>query len=154
MEAYTKRREFLKNAAMATGVAALGSPQEFGVAESTAASAPILWQIGKTDGGCAEFALAPDAYKRFPQNFGSPDHAYYVGLSKPESDWPFILPGPLDTWGGSGDKGRWDQMNTLPIGFVLEQASVSGRCVLTIDLSDTAPEHPPAAAHSDQWRPV
>ncbi|MBI4658534.1 MAG: glycoside hydrolase family 92 protein [Verrucomicrobia bacterium] len=102
-----------------------------------------LWQIGQSDNRAAEFALAPTNHAQFLLHFGSPDHAYYVGLSKPESDWPYVLPGPFDEWAGSGQGGRWDQMNTLPIGFVLEQVSASGQCALTLDLCDTHPQRPP-----------
>jgi predicted alpha-1,2-mannosidase len=138
------RRKFLKNAAVVAGVATVGPSRELALAGSAKAeTVSALWQIGNSDGSFAEFALAPGDYRRFLQQFGSPDQAYYIGLSKPESAWPYVLPGPLDTWGGSGGNGRWDQMNTLPIGFVLEQAPASGRCVLTIDLCDTDPQHPP-----------
>jgi predicted alpha-1,2-mannosidase len=102
-----------------------------------------LWQIGRADHRGAEFALAPAKYKSFLENFGSPDRAYYVGLSTAANDWPYLLPGPLDGWGGSSGKGRWDQMNTLPIGFTLEQAPTEGECTLIIDLCDTHPANPP-----------
>ncbi len=55
-----------------------------------------LWQIGKADQSAAEFALAQNGYPQFLQQFGSPDHAFYVGLSDPARDWPCVLPGPLD----------------------------------------------------------
>ena len=104
---------------------------------------PTLWQIGRTDARAAQFALAPGDYARFLQDFGSSDRAYYVGLSKPESDWPYVLPGPLDGWGGSSGNGRWDQMNTLPIGFVLAQSATAGSCALILNIADTHPQHPP-----------
>ncbi len=102
-----------------------------------------LWQIGQKDQSPAEFALAPGDYAKFLQNFGKPENAYYVGLSKPGTDWPYVLPGPLDVWAGSSGNGRWDQMNTLAIGFVLAAAPSEGSCVLTLDLCDTHPERPP-----------
>lgn len=102
-----------------------------------------LWQIGRADASAAEFALSPTNYTAFLQQFGSPDHAFYVGVSQPDSDWPYVLPGPLDGWGGSSGHGRWDQMNTLPIGFVLAQAATAGDCALVLNIADTHPEHPP-----------
>src|ERR1017187_2496673 len=69
-----------------------------------------LWQIGLANHSGAEFALAPTNFGSFLQWFGGPDRAFYIGLSKPESDWPYLLPGPLDGWGGSSGNGRWDQM--------------------------------------------
>ena len=110
---------------------------------SLASHAETLWQIGETDRSAAEFALAPANYTAFLQQFGSPDRAYYVGISTPAGDWPYLLPGPLDGWGGSSGSGRWDQMNTLPIGFTLEQAPAAGPCALLVDLCDTRPSRPP-----------
>ena len=107
------------------------------------ATIPTLWQIGRTEGNAARFALAPGDYARFLESFGSPDHAYYIGLSKPERDWPCVLPGPVDGWGGSSGNGRWDQMNTLPIGFVLAQAATAGQCALILNIADTHPQSPP-----------
>ena len=60
-----------------------------------AASARVLWRIGKPDNNNAEFALAPGGYCRFQ------DDAYFlVGQSDPKRDWPYVHPGPLDTWAG------------------------------------------------------
>jgi predicted alpha-1,2-mannosidase len=112
-------------------------------AESSAEENRLLWQIGKTDQSCSEFALAPDGYTRFLEFFGKPDQAYYIGLSEAQTNWPYVLPGPLDAWAGCGDGGRWDQMNTLPIGFVLDQTTADGQCVFTIHVCDAHPDYPP-----------
>ncbi|MCX6916070.1 MAG: polysaccharide lyase family protein, partial [Verrucomicrobia bacterium] len=122
---------------------ALGCVLAANVAGRAAESLNPLWQIGQADHSGAEFALAPTNYSSFLERFGSPDRAYYIGLSKPESDWPYLLPGPLDGWGGSSGNGRWDQMNTLPVGFTLAQAPTAGQCALIIDLCDTRPGRPP-----------
>ncbi len=108
---------------------------------AAAAPANVLWQIGTPDHDDAEFALAPGGYADFLQHFGSPDHAYYIGISNPRSDWPYVLPGPWDRWAGSHN--RWDQMNTLPIGLVLDQVPTNGQCRLTIAFCDTQPKGPP-----------
>ncbi len=81
----------------------------------------MLWQIGKPDGRWADVVLAPGEYAWFLQQFGRSNHAYCTGLGKPEIDRPFVLPGPLDTWAGSSACVSWHQMNTRPIGFVLDQ---------------------------------
>ncbi|MGH7941052.1 MAG: GH92 family glycosyl hydrolase [Limisphaerales bacterium] len=106
-----------------------------------------LWQIGTLNTNDSEFALANGAYTNFIADFGSPDHAFYIGISDPQTQWPCILPGPVDVWAGSHYTRRngneWDQMNTLPIGFVLGHGSSKGDCVLTIALCDSSPKNPP-----------
>lgn len=66
------------------------------------AQTKLLWQIGKADNSAAEFALAPEAFKKFVEGFGGENAVYYVGYSKPSSHWSFVLPGPLDDWAGGG----------------------------------------------------
>ena len=122
---------------------ALGCLLAASVAANADEPANTRWQIGRADHSGAEFALAPTNYGSFLESFGSPDHAYYIGLSKPATDWPYILPGPLDGWGGSSGNGRWDQMNTLPVCFTLDQAPSAGQCALVVDLCDTRPGRPP-----------
>src|SRR5215469_7234080 len=106
-----------------------------------------LWQIGTLDTNDSEFALAHGDYANFQENFGSPDHAFYIGLSNPQTDWPCVLPGIVDGWAGSSVNPRngveWDQMNTLPIGFVLDHVSGDGDCVLTIAFCDSSRKNPP-----------
>ncbi|HEX3624967.1 MAG TPA: GH92 family glycosyl hydrolase [Verrucomicrobiae bacterium] len=116
-------------------------------ARARAGDDQTLWQIGTADKNDAEFALADGSYTNFVGNFGSPDHAFYIGLSNPKTDWPCILPGPFDRWAGSFYNKRngneWDQMNTLPIGFVLGQISTNGQCALVIAFCDSSPGNPP-----------
>jgi predicted alpha-1,2-mannosidase len=107
-----------------------------------------LWQIGQADNNDSEFALAHGDYTNFIENFGRPDQAFYVGLSNPQADWPCILPGLADRWAGSYHRAHtyrieWDQMNTLPIGFVLSKVSGEGQCVFTINFCDSSPKNPP-----------
>jgi hypothetical protein len=65
---------------------ALGCVLAAPVAGRAAESLHPLWQIGQADHRAAEFALSPTNYPAFLQQFGSPDRAYYVGISKPEPD--------------------------------------------------------------------
>lgn len=105
-----------------------------------------VWTIGVADGSPAEFALAPTDYRQFFARFGSPDKAYHVGLSEPKTDWPYVLPGPLDDWAGGGRRaaaGEWDMLHTMPIGFVLAVAPAKGDAVLTLRVGDAHPKRPP-----------
>jgi hypothetical protein len=106
-------------------------------------SGAALWRIGIANDSAAEFALANNQYAQFLQRFGSPDRAFYIGLSKLPEDWPCVLPGPMDDWAGSGSGGRWDQMNTLPIGFVLDTVPKDGQCAFVVDVCDAQAKHPP-----------
>jgi predicted alpha-1,2-mannosidase len=119
----------------------------FVCANAKAADTQTLWRIGTMDKSDSEFALAHGQYTNFIATFGSPDHAFYVGISNPQIEWPCILPGPFDRWAGSFYNSRngneWDQMNTLPIGFVLGQAPTSGQCLFTIAFCDANSQHPP-----------
>jgi hypothetical protein len=48
------------------------------IPDGSMAQAQPLWQIGKADHSAAEFALAKNGYTSFLQQFGSPDHAFYI----------------------------------------------------------------------------
>lgn len=67
-------------------------------------SMSVFWEIGKKDKSAAEFALGPYNYARYPQKFGNNAVLYEIGKSKPETDFPFVLPGPADGWAGSSSK--------------------------------------------------
>ena len=60
----------------------------------------VFWQIGKRDKSAAEFVLGPSDYTSFPQRFNNRAIVYEIGKSKPETDFPFALPGPSDVWSG------------------------------------------------------
>jgi len=62
---------------------------------------PMFWQIGKKDKSAAEFALEPYNNEQYSQKFGNNAIVYEIGKSKPETDFPFVLPGPTDSWAGN-----------------------------------------------------
>ncbi len=101
-------------------------------------TASTIWNIGKTDRSGAEFALAPDGFRNFlAHDFGYEDHFFLIGHSDPSVDFPYILPGPTDTWGGTWTTSGWrtHQVNIL---FELEKSPTEETCVLEIDLADYA----------------
>ncbi|MCX2481522.1 GH92 family glycosyl hydrolase [Pedobacter sp. MC2016-15] len=76
----------------------------------------VVWKIGERDGKTEEFALAPGNYQQFlAHDFGWEDRYYLVGKSSPNTDWPYVLPGPDDSWGGTGPTSgiRSHQLNVL-----------------------------------------
>lgn len=65
------------------------------------AECKTIWKIGEADNSCAEFSLAPNDYDQFiEKDFGWEDRFYLIGFSSEKDDWPYVLPGPSDEWGG------------------------------------------------------
>lgn len=91
----------------------------------------LLWQIGAPDRSNLDLALAPNHYSQFTD-----DAFFIVGQSEPKRDWPYVQPGPADTWAG----GREHQFLII---FGLSQISTKGQCELVIDLIDTHQRGPP-----------
>ncbi|UCH33411.1 MAG: hypothetical protein JSV65_12620 [Armatimonadota bacterium] len=65
----------------------------------------LLWEIGTLDDSCEEFAGGPhcwdfEGFKLYAEEFQE-THAYTVGESRPDRDWYWIHPGPLDDFAGS-----------------------------------------------------
>ncbi len=103
----------------------------------------VIWQIGISDNSPAEFALAPNEYKRFlEKDFGWEDNYYLVGNSNIKNDWPYVIPGPSDSWGGTWNTSGW-RSHTLNILFGIEKLPSGGDLKLVIDLFDNSTEDPP-----------
>ncbi|MDR2893916.1 MAG: hypothetical protein LBU97_00445, partial [Alistipes sp.] len=103
------------------------------------AQSPTVWSIGTPDGSAAELALGPADYKKFlSRDFGYEDGFYLVGRSKPNEDFPYVLPGPDDTWGGTWNTSGWrtHQTNVL---FDLADVPTGVRFRLVIDILDCSP---------------
>lgn len=70
---------------------------------STVVAAKEYWTIGTRNHSGAELALGPAGYKQFlAHDFGYEDRYYLIGKSRPATDFPYVLPGPVDSWGGTG----------------------------------------------------
>ena len=91
----------------------------------------LLWQIGEFDDNNSEFSLAPDRFSQYDQ-----PGIHVVGLTNPAENWPYILPGKLDTWAGSGPQ-------TFEIFFYLDRVVSQGECSLLLDFLDTHSYAPP-----------
>ncbi|MDO6605319.1 GH92 family glycosyl hydrolase [Arenibacter palladensis] len=103
----------------------------------------VIWQIGKSDNSSAEFALASNEFEKFlEKDFGWEDKYYMIGYSKEGNDFPFVLPGAIDYWGGtSGLAGiRPHEINIL---FGIKSKPKKGDWRLIIDVLDCNPESPP-----------
>ena len=97
----------------------------------------VIWSIGEADHSPAEFALAPDGFRDFlARDFGYEDKFFLVGHSDPAADFPYVLPGPTDTWGGTWPTSGW-RTHQVTILFGLDRTP-EGDCSLEIDLTDYA----------------
>ncbi len=96
----------------------------------------VVWQIGENNNNGSEFALAPDDYEQYIANdFGWEDKFFLIGTSDVEKDWPYIIPGTSDNWGGTWGTSGW-RSSTLNILFGLDKLPRSGTWKLTVDILD------------------
>ena len=103
----------------------------------------VLWQIGENNNSGSEFALAPKDYSRFiEKDFGWEDKYFLIGTSDEKTDWPYILPGTSDTWGGTWGTSGW-RSSTLNILFGIDKLPKEGTWKLTVDILDCNPEDLP-----------
>ena len=62
-----------------------------------------VWAIGEQDNEAKDMALYPNKYEDFlGHDFGYEDRYYMIGKSESTTDFPFVLPGPDNAWGGTG----------------------------------------------------
>lgn len=103
------------------------------------AQGKILWQLGEADNKADEFALGPSAYGEFlGRDFGFEDRFFLVGFSDIRNDFPYVLPGPADSWGGTGGTSGW-RTHEINILFGIKEIPASGKWKLVIDLTDSNP---------------
>jgi predicted alpha-1,2-mannosidase len=97
-----------------------------------------LWSVGKADHSANEFALAPNGFKDFVgHDFGYEDKYFLIGHSKEKNDFPYVLPGPVDTWGGTWPTAGW-RINQVNILFEVKEIPAKGSYKLVVKLADFA----------------
>lgn len=103
----------------------------------------MIWSIGEKDGSANEFALAPDGFEDFKyQDFGFEDKFFVVGFHNEKEAIPYVLPGPVDTWGGTWSTSGW-RSNQITILFYADEQPKDGGYTLFIELADYAKEFLP-----------
>ncbi|MEO8962933.1 MAG: glycoside hydrolase domain-containing protein, partial [Ginsengibacter sp.] len=116
-------------------------------------SKKILWQIGNDDHSAAEFALAPSGYGDFLENdFGWEDGYFLIGKSDAKKDWPYALPGPEDSWGGSAHLAGWHAAE-LNILFGIDHLFAKSQYTLVVNILDMSAEKPPLLKISINGKP-
>jgi alpha-mannosidase len=112
-----------------------------GVSSLAMGAEQVVWQIGKPDHDYSEFTCAGN-YQAFARRFGAKPIVFQIGRSTPGRDWPFIQPGPIDTWSRGHGKpwtirfelaGAPRGLYTLRIEFVDVQAGSPPRYTVTIN---------------------
>ena len=102
--------------------------------------AKTVWKIGKNDHSSADLALGPSDYKKFlSKDFGYEDRYYLIGRSTEKSDFPYVLPGPDDTWGGTWGTSGW-RTHEVNILFGVKELPSDGNWKLVVDLLDANPK--------------
>ena len=98
-----------------------------------------LWTIGEKDGRSSEFALAPEGYKDFIEHdFGYEDKYFIAGWSETDKDFPYVLPGPVDTWGGTWRTSGWRTHEVNILFSLAEEPGKNEEFRLDLDLADFA----------------
>ena len=100
-------------------------------AASVPAQEPPLVELGKAGGGSAAFAFAPAGWRDFAR-----DAVFVVGQSAAATDWPYVHPGPDDSWAG-----RRAHTYRIVVDLASVPPGVDGE--LTIDMLDTHSNQPP-----------
>lgn len=105
----------------------------------------VLWQIGDVNYATNELALGPQGYKKFIEHdFGFEDRSFILNYNKAKQDFPYTLPGPMDTWGGTWNTAGW-RTHEVNLFFTLENEidPQTKNWELVIHLADVSVKHPP-----------
>ncbi|MEX0904239.1 MAG: GH92 family glycosyl hydrolase [Balneolaceae bacterium] len=103
----------------------------------------IIWSLGEKDNSANEFALAPNGFENFKyQDFGFEDKFFVIGYHNEKEEIPYVLPGPVDTWGGTWPTSGW-RSNQVTILFSVEELPENDHYTLYIELADFAKEFLP-----------
>jgi hypothetical protein len=95
-----------------------------------------LWQIGTKDKQAGELALGPFDYKQYGTKFGLSPVIYEIGKNKPQTDFPFVLPGPDDAWARNSSK-------QIVIRFGIKELSSPCAAAFAMDFVEVHPYAPP-----------
>lgn len=101
-----------------------------------AVASDVVWKIGEANHSASDLALGPSGYKQFlAHDFGYEDRYFLIGKSSATEDFPYVLPGPDDTWGGTWNTSGWrtHEVNVL---FGVHQLPKQGLCKLVVKLVD------------------
>jgi len=110
-------------------------------AATTAQEVPLV-ELGRPGGGSAVFALGPSGWRDFAR-----DAVFIAGQSAAGTDWPYVHPGPDDSWAG-----RRTHTYRIIVDLASLPPGVDGD--LTLDLLDTHSDHPPEVEVGVNGEPI
>lgn len=102
------------------------------IVANTLCDAKQLFTIGRQDHLSREFKLAPADYKSYLMHFSGEKGVYNVGYSTPSQHWPYVLPGPRDSWAGGGYWAGWHPRHFSSIYFNLDKTSPKDSSIFSI----------------------
>ncbi len=98
-----------------------------------------VWNIGIKNNSTSDLSLGPSDYKKFlEKDFGYEDRYYLIGKSVPGKDFPYVIPGPDDTWGGTWSTSGW-RTHEVNILFGINDLKDNTQFDFVVDLFDSAP---------------
>jgi predicted alpha-1,2-mannosidase len=107
------------------------------VVQQTYGQQKTIWKIGEADNAASGMALAPDQFKRFlEEDFGYEDNFYLIGHASSKKSWPYVLPGPVNGWGGTGNTSGI-RSHFLTVLFDIKEKPASGNWELLVDILET-----------------
>lgn len=107
------------------------------VVQQTFGQQNTIWKIGEADNSPSGMALAPNQFSRFVEDdFGYEDRFFLIGHSNPQTEWPYILPGPANGWGGTGNTAGI-RSHVLTVKFEVAAKPTTGTWQLLIDVLET-----------------
>lgn len=102
-----------------------------------------IWKIGDLDRDFSDFALAPSNFDKFLEHdFGWEDKFYAIGFSKEKTDFPYVLPGSMDYWGGTAVLSGI-RPHAITILFGIDGKPLPGQYELVVEVLDCSSEKPP-----------
>ncbi|MEO6283123.1 MAG: GH92 family glycosyl hydrolase [Dyadobacter sp.] len=107
------------------------------VVKQTYGQQKTIWKIGEADNSASGMALAPDQFKRFlEKDFGYEDNFFLIGHANSKKNWPYVLPGPVNGWGGTGNTSGI-RSHFLTVLFDIKDKPASGKWELLVDILET-----------------
>lgn len=100
----------------------------------------IIWSIGDDDQQAGDMALYPKSYEDFlAHDFGYEDRYFVIGKSDARNEFPFVLPGPKNSWGGTG-RTAGIRSHFITLAFELEGVGGNEQTASTADINAKNPK--------------